>query len=217
MASDPLMHGRPDEREPREAHDEPAWEHADGGVVSALLRTVLGVLFRPRPTFRGMSSSQQIGKPFVFVILTMVAASLLTAAGAGLADTGFFALLIIGSMLITVPLLFVEAGTYHVLLMVLGGTRGGFGATFRVCAYVDGSTALIGCVPVFGPVVALVWGAYLRIVGLREIHRTTTTRVVVSLILAGVVPVLLVGGAVSVLVILVLSMLDSAPAPVVEV
>ena len=171
-----------------------------------------------------MTTTPRIARPFVFALLAMVCATLLagvvgkyTSPAAWGPGPSVLLLVMVGSLAATIPLLFVEAGVYHVLLMLLGGASRGFGATFRVCAYVDGSTALISWVPVLGPLVALVFGVYLRIVGIREIHRTTTARAFGSVFLAFFVPLLLFGAMAAAAVAFVLLLLSGAPSPAIEV
>ena len=202
---------------------EPQWEHPVGpGVVTAFMRTVSSVLLRPVPTFSAMTTSSNIGRPFTFAVLAMLGATLLGAvvagsAGRGAASAGLLFFVTVASLAIAVPLLFVEALVYHVLLMVLGGDRRGFAATFRVCAYVDGSTAMIGWVPVIGPLIALTWGVYLRIVGIREIHETSTAHAFWSVFLAFVVPLLMAIGLIGGLVTLAYFLFSGDPAPAIEV
>ena len=228
MAPDPMAEAPPATTrvEAQTPSNEPQWESPVGlGLAAAFLRTAWSVLLRPIPTFRAMTASPHIGRPFAFAVLAMVGGTLLAAVAASLtdsagriaSDTGLLMFIMFGSLAVAMPLMFVEAGIYHVLLMILGGDRRGFAATFRVCAYVDGSTALVGWVPVLGPVVALIWGVYLRIVGLREIHRTSTSRAFASVFLAFVVPVLVIGAMLGTVVAFVLLLFSGEKIPVIEV
>ena len=67
----------------------------------------------------------------------------------------------------------VAAGIQQLLVrLVVGATNSGFGATFRVASYTQ-VTALANWIPIVGPLLAL-YGIYLSIVGIREMHQTTT-------------------------------------------
>ena len=70
---------------------------------------------------------------------------------------------------------FVAAGLQQLLVrLVVGERNSGFGATFRVASYTQ-VTGLVNWIPTVGPLLAL-YGVYLSIVGLREMHRTTTAK-----------------------------------------
>ena len=69
--------------------------------------------------------------------------------------------------------IFVAAAIQQLLVrLVVGENNRGFASTFKVASYTQ-VTALVNWVPVIGPLVAL-YGLYLSIVGIREIHGTTT-------------------------------------------
>jgi hypothetical protein len=69
--------------------------------------------------------------------------------------------------------LFIGAGILHLLVMVIVGSRNsGYEATFRVGAY-TAVTSLVSWIPFIGWIASL-YGIYLAIVGIREVHTTTT-------------------------------------------
>jgi hypothetical protein len=69
--------------------------------------------------------------------------------------------------------LFVVAAIQQLLVrLVVGANNSGFGATFRVASYTQ-VTSLVNWIPIVGPLLAL-YGLYLSIVGIREMHNTTT-------------------------------------------
>ena len=97
---------------------------------------------------------------------------------------------------------FVVAGIAHLLVrLVVGANNAGFGATFRVAAYTS-VTSLVSWIPFVGGLLAL-YGIYLGVVGIREMHDTTTRKALVVVVLPVIVIVvlallgLLVAGAVS--------------------
>ena len=86
----------------------------------------------------------------------------------------------VGNLIFTpifvVIVLCVGAAITHLLVPLLGRPQNaGFEATFRVGAYIQ-AVQLISWIPIIGWLVALVWGIVLYIVGLREVHSTTTGR-----------------------------------------
>ncbi|HEX5505877.1 MAG TPA: YIP1 family protein [Thermomicrobiales bacterium] len=94
---------------------------------------------------------------------------------------GWLAALVFAPLGATIGL-FILAGIVHLLaLLVLGAGNAGFEATFRVVAY-TGVTNLVSWIPVVGPLVGL-YGIYLAIVGLRELHGTTTGKAALVVLL----------------------------------
>jgi hypothetical protein len=59
----------------------------------------------------------------------------------------------------------------------VGTTNSGFGATFRVASYTS-VTSLVTWIPLIGGLLGL-YGIYLAVVGIREMHGTTTGKAVV--------------------------------------
>jgi len=82
----------------------------------------------------------------------------------------------------------------------VGIANSGYEATFRVVSYVS-VTNLVNWIPIIGGLLAL-YGLYLAIVGIREMHATTTGRAAlvvllpIGLILLLVLLLILVAGAV---------------------
>ena len=59
----------------------------------------------------------------------------------------------------------------------------GYESTFRVIAYSSGSTALFYAVPFCGGLVAFIWSLVVQIIGVKEIHGTTTGTAVMAVLL----------------------------------
>ena len=78
--------------------------------------------------------------------------------------------------------LFIFAAIAHLLVMLfVGGTNSGFEATFRAVCFVS-VTSLVNWIPVIGGLLAL-YGLYLAVVGIREMHATTTGRAALVVLL----------------------------------
>ncbi|WP_166173061.1 YIP1 family protein [Rubrobacter tropicus] len=78
--------------------------------------------------------------------------------------------------------LFVLAGIAHLLVVLfVGGGNSGFEATFRVASYVS-VTSLVNWIPFVGGLLAL-YGLYLAVVGIREMHATTTGKAALVVLL----------------------------------
>jgi hypothetical protein len=103
---------------------------------------------------------------------------------------------------------FVWSGILHLFAMMVGATktsRAGFEGTFRAVAYAQ-TAALAQVVPLVGAPVSVVWGFVLQIVGLSELHRTSTGKAAAAVLLPTAVCCLGVGA----LVALAVAMMASA-------
>jgi hypothetical protein len=84
---------------------------------------------------------------------------------------------------------------YHVCLFMTGSARHGFEATFRGLCYSFGP-GLFALLPLCGGFMALVWGFALTVISWRELHESSTGRV----LLAAMLPFLFCCGTTSALV-----------------
>ncbi len=95
--------------------------------------------------------------------------------GAGAGDWGGRLVDFLLAPLVSLVGLAVLSVIIHVALVVFGGARNGFGASLRALAYAAGAQLLV-IVPVLGIFLALGWWLVLAVVGLREVHGTSTGR-----------------------------------------
>lgn len=92
---------------------------------------------------------------------------------------------VIGFMLSPLVLMMVlglTAGVTHLLLLISGGARNGFGTTVRVFCFAYSPT-IFGVVPVLGTLVGTVWMVVLAIIGLREAHATDGWKAALAVLL----------------------------------
>ncbi len=83
--------------------------------------------------------------------------------------------------------LFIVAGIAHLLVMlIVKSSNNGFEATFRVASYAS-VTSLASWIPLIGPFISL-YGLYLAIDGIREMHQTTSGKAAMVVL----IPVLVV-------------------------
>jgi hypothetical protein len=86
--------------------------------------------------------------------------------------------------------IFVAAAIQQLLVrLVVGENNSGFASTFAVASYTQ-VTALVNWVPLIGPLVAL-YGLYLSVVGIREVHGTTTGKAALVILIPFVVVLLI--------------------------
>jgi hypothetical protein len=87
--------------------------------------------------------------------------------------------------------LFIGAGILHLLVMlIIGSGNTGFEATLRVGAY-SAVTSLVSWIPIIGWIASL-YGIYLAIVGIREVHGTTTGKAAIVVLIPAAIVILLV-------------------------
>ena len=86
---------------------------------------------------------------------------------------GLVAQLVFGGISVTIGV-FVASGLLHLMLMLLGGARSGFEATFRVVCFSQATTLLL-VIPLFlipfCGLLGVVWCLALYVIGLAEAHR----------------------------------------------
>ena len=185
----------------------PAWEcRGETGAVAALLETVRSVLLEPSATFARMMPAAGYTAPLVFFVILQMVGIVATefyngllrvlvmprmvlseenaAAVASMLGSTFGSVLwIVIAPVFLVCFVFVGAAILHVCLMLVGGAKRPFEATFRVYAYVSGSIALFNLVPCCGWVIGFVWGLVAEIIGLAEVHGISRGRAAVAVLL----------------------------------
>ena len=171
------------------------WDRrAELGFGTALIDTTKGVLFEPGRFFREMALDGGIGGPLLygvmlgylglvvstfydFVMQTLmggqnVVNQLLAQLGLPPQDdllvVSTIVTLVIGAPLVAMGTFFVAA-VCHLMLLILGGDRKGFEATFRVAAF-TGAVSLFQLLPVCGSFLSLVFGLVVVVIGLSEAH-----------------------------------------------
>ena len=186
--------------------------------VESFVDTVRRVVLQPVGFFAGLPRSGSLLNPLVFALICTEISVILGGilglvgvregfvAGYGFQvpenqDFGEFIGSVIFAPIGSAISVFVIAGIAHLLVMlIVGATNSGFGATFRVASYAS-VTSLVSWIPIIGGILGL-YGIYLAVVGIREMHQTTTGKAVivvlfpVILILVLALLGLLVAGAV---------------------
>ncbi len=159
--------------------------------VGNFMSTVTGVVTAPAVFFNNIRKTGDFVSPLVFSLICYAIAGVLG---------GIFALILgngIGqalSTMIVTPIvatlfLFVVAGIIHLFVMLLVKPAGtGYESTYRATAYSLPISSLVSWVPFIGPFIGFAVGLYtiyLSIIGVRELHSTTTQ----SAALAVLIPV----------------------------
>lgn len=202
--------GGPTREDVTEGDGGPSWEYrAELGWFSAAVKTVKEVLFEPGATFSRARRSGGLTAPLLFAFLMgtifLVLTQLVNLATnslflgmlsrvSGGSDVDQIAGQMFGTALGTVLMLFfapvfaiigpfISAAIAHVCLMIFGGARRDFEATYRVVAYGYGSTLPLSLIPLCGGFVTWIWMIVIQIIGLKEIHGTDTWRAAMAVFL----------------------------------
>jgi hypothetical protein len=169
-----------------------------GSFVGVLRRVVL----HPVDFFAGIPRREGLRNPLLFALICIVIGAVLNAIVGligvqsglqsneglleplGLSSQSFagFVATIVFLVIIGIIALPVVAGIYQLLVgLVVGRENAGFGATFRVVAYAA-VVNLVAWIPILGLLLSL-YSLYLQVVGLREVHETSTGRAILVLLL----------------------------------
>jgi hypothetical protein len=186
------------------------------GFAAAFVETTRQVLTRPAAFFRRMPVTGGLGSPLLYAVVAgwigLAAAAFYQAIWvsivgpaslpfgldrAELAEllrffeswAGLVAQLVFGGISVVITV-FVAAGILHLMLLLLGGARGGFEATFRVVSFAQ-ATGLLLVIPLFlipfCGLLVVVWCLALYVIGLSEAHRTDLGRALAAVLLPLVV------------------------------
>jgi hypothetical protein len=174
----------------------PAWERRESlGFFPALIETTKQVLTAPAAFFRAMPVDAGLGAPIAYALIVgyfglavqaLYQAVLNVGMGSALRSfegrhslgqlapllqggAGLAFQLVFGPILLVIGI-FVGAGIYHLVLMLLGQARRGFEATLRVVCYGHAASVVL-LLPFCGGFVAAVCWIVIGIVGLAEAHR----------------------------------------------
>ncbi len=189
----------------------PPWERRDRfGLLNALYLTIKDVLLAPGRFFLRMPSQVGLMQPLLFAILLGVVGTFiawmysLVSSSLQMALFGDFSqgrsTLSLFFIFLTSPVwvaaaIFVQAGLTHGVLLLLGGGRLGFEATFRVAAYSEATSVLL-LVPLCGSWIAMVWSLVILIIGLYSIHETEPWKAVLAVLAPMLLCLSVIGGSV---------------------
>lgn len=176
----------------------PPWERRERyGFLNGLYLTVKDVLLTPRAFFHRMPSQVGLSQPLYFaLVIGVIAAFFLwmwSLAGSSLqmfvADdldevlrgpAQSFLMFLFSPVTVGI-LVFLKAGIIHLVLMLVGGDKLGFEATFRVSAYGE-AASILALVPGCGMFLGILWSLFVTIVGLYSIHETDPWKAVVAVV-----------------------------------
>ena len=170
--------------------------------VQSFVGTVREIVTHPVGFFRGMARRGDFVNPLIFALICTVISTAIGGflgilyATLGIGDTGvgeavggFVAAMFFMPIILAIGL-FIGAGILHLLVaLIIKPAETGFESTFRVVSYAN-VTELVSWVPVLGPLVAAVGSVVLAVIGIREVHETTTGKAALVVLIPAAVALL---------------------------
>jgi hypothetical protein len=175
-----------------------AWDRrSEIGILWAIVETVQEVLLQPGPAFSKMKLTGGLGSPYLYWLIvggisTLVALGyqlVFSAISEGTGASGAVGVVVMlvggvlggGFMILVLP--FISGAITHLCLMLCGGAKRDFEATFRVVCFSQGTCALFGIVPICGAIIQGIYGLVVSIIGLQKVHETDLWRVILAVFL----------------------------------
>jgi hypothetical protein len=172
-------------------------------LVPSFVQTAREIIVNPVSFFSGIRRQGDFLNPLLFAIICAVISGLLagiisllislaTGNGIGSAFGGLFGALII-TPIVTAIGLFVWAAIYHLLVvLIIKPSHAGYEATFRVVAYASvlQLVSWLAAIPILGILVLIaivIYGVVLSVLGIREIHSTTTGRAAAVVLIPAII------------------------------
>ncbi|MEE9208278.1 MAG: YIP1 family protein [Gemmatimonadota bacterium] len=188
-----------------ERADKVAWEDASEGFPGNLLQTWLDCVTRPTEFFSKVDLSASLGRPVLYyLIVSMLSAFFYMAWGSpgfdeswssalgvqadqlGPISSSFKLLYFFATPFASLLALCIGTLAYHVFRLFLAPNGRRLSDTARVLCYA-GSPGILNVIPWVGGLVGGIWSLVLLVVGIREMHRTTTGRSVAIVLLPMVI------------------------------
>jgi len=199
----------------------PAWERRPGvKLIPAFFMTIRDVLFEPHLTFPRMPVDGRLIPPTTFLLLLQFTVGLVSYAigialelvqlpyysqafsrSEELKNLNFpvwiFFILIPGAFILWVAIWlgfnFLIAGVHHLVLMLLGGAKKGYDATYKVVCY-SYSAQVFNLIPICGGFAVLPFFFVSSIIGLSKVHGIEGWKASVAMLAPYVLCCLMVAG-----------------------
>jgi hypothetical protein len=172
------------------------WEQRRGFLdFQAYWQTTRGILFHPAQSFAQWKPPVEMEGALLFLVIfgslgqilaqywvMFLRDSMTTPVGTAQDWFEFSIFILKAPFLVLLSTLF-SAAVIHFFLFLLRATSEKWSKTFALFAYLSGALACLQLIPVAGLFIAPIWGLVSGVCGLRELHRTTTWRVIVAFLL----------------------------------
>jgi len=198
----------------------PTWDD-EGPFFVRLWNTLVATMFHPLTFFSRTPTDAGIGKPLLYAILV----GFIGTVGVALWQIVFTALqipffgipqgktdmvlpffftplilvgyVVISPLLITIGV-FIGSGILHLCLMIVGGNKKGFEATFRSVTYAN-SPMVFNLIPFCGGYIAGIWAMVLAIIGLKQTHQIPVWKAIVAYL----IPMVLCCGCIIIIILVI--------------
>lgn len=186
------------------------WDMSRGNILHAFFQTVKMALFDPISFFSSVAGGSGWQRPWWFAVITtafVFVVSFMYQAGfsflGGAMDfsgfkfpmflisgpinffLGIVAAIFVIPVVTTVGLL-IQAGIYHLCLMIVGAANKNFENTFRVVCYAT-APQLLQIAPLLGAFVSAAWQLALNIIGIKVAHNTSYTKSLLAVFLPTII------------------------------
>jgi hypothetical protein len=179
-------------------------ERQTKGLFNAFIETLQMVLIRPVAAFTAMKRDGGLGEPLLYAIIGGTFGGLFAvtynfalrsiapfedrhgALAHVFGGLGWIFLLLLTPLFVVIGM-FVVSAILHLCLMIVGGARQSFEATFRVVCFAEGSAGPLLVIPFCGGLITGIWKIILYCIGLARAHETETGRAVIAVLLPVIV------------------------------
>lgn len=191
---------RPDEGIKSEPRYGTPWERRmELGLWQGILHTVKSTMFSPKKMYGSMPVKGGLMEPLTFGLLIGSIGSMLSffydflfsvfgfensLGGIGIlfnSPVSYLYFIFLSPLLVIIEL-FLSSFIAHLLLIIARGGKNKFEATFRVFAYSQ-AAMICSIVPFIGSAVAKLWMTVIQIIGLKEAHGISYTRIIIALMI----------------------------------
>jgi hypothetical protein len=166
------------------------YEFNSKDFLNSFIGVMKTVLVRPNDFYQHMPVTGGYSPPFVFLLVCLGVSGILAAIIAGVDVFLFLKLVLFGAIFS-----FIGAGILHLIAQQFFEGKGTYEGVYRTVAYA-GVVNLLTWIPVVGFLAGL-YGLYLQIVGLENVHKITAGQAVVTVLIAFAIYIifgLVVGG-----------------------
>jgi len=148
-----------------------------GQLFKQYFETGKNIIMKPADFFKTMPVTGGYKDPLIFALITSVVMGL----GLTIITLGVGFLAIIFAPIAVAVSVFLAALLLLVCAKMVGGT-GTYEATMRVASYVN-VVNLIGWIPIVS-IIGSIYGLVLTVIGMKEIHKLTTAKAVIAVLIA---------------------------------
>lgn len=203
------------------------WEEREIlGFFTSLISTLKESLTKPAEFYRKMPVSGGIGDPLIYAmiwgtmgimfgVIWQILFGGLTemVPKAGRMIQGFeiaclFAIAVLSPIVVMVGI-FIGSGILQLCLMIVGGNKKGFEATFRVLSY-SYSALILTVIPFCGSFLGTIWMVILEVIGLKEAHEISGVKAALAVFL----PIIFCLGFVMVFLAIIIPILIGSLGPI---